>query len=305
MANGVHAASLLRQELCARNQAFAVQNGLAHVESYGGMPVIVYEPTANGSRHGNFLDASYKAILDRPDWRRRLNKVHAQAKQALPRCERGWKELDSSMSSDALLMNIFCHPGGVDSSAIHSLLGVDIAADPEFGFKARVPLTSGLADRTEVDMKFGDLLVEAKLTECDFQRGEEATMLSYRDFKEVFDPKLLPRVAVRTPQGIPPARRKQFASYQLLRNVLAAYANDCSFCVLLDARRPDLLESWYAIMRCVRISALRLRCKALTWQELSSLLAPPLCHFLDTKYGIVPPGRAASSCGIRLDSAFE
>jgi hypothetical protein len=195
IASGAFCASLLRQELCARNRAFALENGLAHVESYGGMPVIVYEPTADGVQHGNFLDASYAAILARPEWKRRLNKVHAQAKRALPKCERGWKELDSSMSSDALLMNIFCYPGVIESPAVRSLLGVDAADPPQFGFRARVPFKTGLVDRTEVDMRLGDLLVEAKLTESDFQSKDASTMLRYRDFEEVFEVKMLPRAA--------------------------------------------------------------------------------------------------------------
>jgi len=58
--------------------------------------------------------------------------------------------------------------------------------------------------------------------------------------------------------------------------VLAAYAAGLSFCVIADARRQDLLEAWYAIMRCVHDADLRTRCKVLTWQELSSALPPKL-----------------------------
>src|SRR5947209_11371597 len=32
-------------------------------------------------------------------------------------------------------------------------------------------------------------------------------------------------------------------------------------CVLLDARRPELIEAWYAVMKCVRIADLSTRCK--------------------------------------------
>ena len=39
-----------------------------------------------------------------------------------------------------------------------------------------------------------------------------------------------------------------YASYQLIRNVLAAYATGCSFCVIHDERRPDLREEWFQIM---------------------------------------------------------
>ena len=43
------------------------------------------------------------------------------------------------MSSDALLMNIFCTPGVVESAALRRL-GVEAEAQPVFGWKARVPL---------------------------------------------------------------------------------------------------------------------------------------------------------------------
>jgi hypothetical protein len=76
-------------------------------------------------------------------------------------------------------------------------------------------------------------------------------------------------------------------SYQLLRNVLAAYALNLQFCVLIDARRPDLLEQWYEIIRCVVPIDLRTRCKVLTWQELACCLPATLERFLSIKYGIV------------------
>ena len=36
-----------------------------------------------------------------------------------------------------------------------------------------------------------------------------------------------------------------YAGYQLIRNVLAAYAQEGSFCVIHDERRPDLREAWF------------------------------------------------------------
>ncbi len=68
---------------------------------------------------------------------------------------------------------------------------------PEFGWKARVPLKSGLVDRTEVDLRLGSLLVEAKLTEADFQTRKAPVVEGYRDFDAVFDRDLLPRVEIR------------------------------------------------------------------------------------------------------------
>jgi hypothetical protein len=276
-------AAHLRQELSARNTMYATLRRLTHVSSYGGIPVIVYEPCSDGERHGNFLDASYSAILNQPEWKRRLRKIHSQAARSLPQSERTWKELDSCMSSDALLMNVFCHPRTLKKLRLYSVLGVDIGEIPQFGFPARVPLRGGRSDRTEVDMKFGGLLVESKLTESDFQTKSVEVVGSYRDLEEVFECKELPKL------------RGQYVSYQLIRNVLAAHALRLAFCVLLDARRPDLIEAWYAVMRCIRISDLRTRCKVLTWQELSEVLPPAVQHFLNLKYGIVHTGCAPSN----------
>jgi len=264
----------LRNELAVRNRAYAARMNLGACETYGEQPVICYMPTADGRSHGNFLPQTYRAILANQNWRMRLNKVHTQARTSLPKTEHRWKELDSSNSSDALLMNVFCCPEVRNNYTLFSLLGVERDVQPEFGVRARVPLVNGRADRTEVDMRLGELLVEAKLTESDFQRGRTAAVESYRDFNDVFERRLLPRDG------------EYFLSYQLIRNVLAAYAHECSFCVISDARRPDLREAWYAIMRAVRPVELRVRCKMITWQELSAVLTDRLRSYLAEKYGI-------------------
>jgi hypothetical protein len=154
------------------------------------------------------------------------------------------------------------------------LLGTEIGQIPQFGFMPRIPLVSGAVERTEVDMKLGEVLFEAKLTEGDFQTQEARIVGQYRDLKAVFECRKLPR------------RGKNYASYQLLRKVLAAHALNLSFCVLLDARRQDLLEQWYRVMRCMRSTTLRTRCKVLTWQELAVCLPAALRKFLLVKYGI-------------------
>ena len=84
--------------------------------------------------------------------------------------------------------------------------------------------------------------------------------------------------------------RDSYASYQLLRNVLAARATDSRFCVIADARRPDLREQWFAVMRCVRDYHVRLRCQMLTWQEIAAILPHALRLWLEEKYGIFAPG---------------
>jgi hypothetical protein len=317
-------ATQLRWELARRNRNYA--RGRAHVESFGNAPVIVYEP--DGGRHGNFFDSAYAAILERPEWMRRFDKIHAQAARSLPKPQsdiaRRWRELDSSMSSDALLMNVFCTPGVAESRAVRAMLDVDDDAEAIFGWKARVPLANGRFDRTEVDLRFGSLLAEAKLTEADFQSRSAAIVESYRDFDEVFDRERLPRTEIATTRWVRasefPENASQelesfvgdptlfspvessfrtpgeegYAGYQLIRNVLAAHAEGASFCVIHDQRRPDLREAWFEVMTAVKSAELRTRLKVLTWQELAALLPDALQEFLDLKYGIVAPGREAS-----------
>jgi hypothetical protein len=333
-------ASELRRELGLRNRQWA--RARAHVESYGTPPVIVYPPESG--RHGNFFDPAYAAIAARPEWMRRFDKIHPREK-SLPKAEsaRRWRELDSSMSSDALLMNVFCTPGVAQSPALRRALGADGDEPPVFGWKARVPLRNGHFDRTEVDMRLGSLLLEAKLTEGDFQTKAAAVVEGYRDFDLAFDRERLPRVLLATkrrreatefpedysqeaeeagseadePAGIDaidlsslllqtaPFRAASnstgeeagYASYQLIRNALAAYALGCSFCVVHDERRPDLREAWFEVMAAVKSAEMRVRLKVLTWQELAAMLPEDLQEFLDRKYGIVAPGRMASATG--------
>jgi hypothetical protein len=319
-AESVWYASQLRAELLGRSRRHA--RGRSHVESYGSPPVVVFAPE-NG-RHGNFFPPAYTAITQNPTWVRRFDKVHAQAARCLPKAERRWRELDSSMSSDALLMNVFCAPGAAESVAVRHMLGVEAGATPEFGWKARVPLKNDRFDRTEVDLRFGTLLVEAKLTEGDFQTCATSVVEAYRDFDEIFDRDLLPRIdlPVARPRRqsefpedysqefeseigdpdtcavidelVPAPTAPGYACYQLIRNVLAAHAAGNSFCVLHDARRPDLREEWYRVMAAVKVVELRARLKVLTWQELAQHLPVELQEFLDRKYGIVAPGRDPS-----------
>lgn len=316
-------ATQLRHELAARNRIYARNH--AHVESYGASPVIVYEPE-NG-RHGNFHPPAYAAITACSDWFRRFDKIHAQG-CSLPRplldSTRRWRELDSCMSSDALLMNILCTPGVAESPAVRGLLGIDDhAAEPVFGVRARVPLANGRFDRTEVDLHWGGLLAEAKLTESDFQVAKPEVVHAYRDFEAVFDTDLLPTVEIPVARrrssaefpedysqdevrvapedwqptllDVPRATTPGYAGYQLIRNVLAAHSLGLSFCVLHDERRPDLREDWFAVLAAVRSAELRVRLKVLTWQEFAEVLPDDLQAFLDVKYGIVPPGQFPSS----------
>ncbi len=268
-------AAALRRELADRAQQFAEAHGLAYTLSYGEAPIVCFAPYADGSRHGNFLNQSHRAIRADSAWNKRLTKVHTQGHRSLPRTDRGrWMELDTSASSDALLMNIFCHPDLLRKSGVPSFLGVEPGAPCCFGYRARVPLANGRFDRTEIDLRIGDLLIEAKLTEADFQSADKNVLLNYRDFSDLFDRKCLPQT------------KDCYRSYQLLRNVLAAHALQCSFSVLVDARRPDLVDAWYEVMKCVKPVELRTKLRISTWQELAAATPKRVRAFLEAKYGI-------------------
>jgi hypothetical protein len=268
-------AGTLRRDLSARNQQLAITSGSVHELTTGEMPSVIFG--RNQSRqHGNFHPSSYRNICANPSWAHRLTKVHTASRKALPTAGWRWMELDCANSSDALLMNIFCYQRRVINRALSSTLGVAAGLAPEFGFRPGIPLRDGKTDRTEIDMKLGDLMAEAKLTETDFQKAPAGMIERYRDIEEVFDPIELPRSG------------NIVCGYQLIRGVLAAYATGGSFCVFCDARRPDLVENWYSVMRAVRSSVLRCRLQLLTWQELTASLPRPLQQFLATKYGITP-----------------
>src|SRR5437870_8618129 len=78
-------AGMLRQELAARNHAFATMYKLPHGTGYGEIPGVLYRPSECGQRHGNFVQASYRAILKKPECRRRLQKVHSGGKRVFPK----------------------------------------------------------------------------------------------------------------------------------------------------------------------------------------------------------------------------
>ena len=154
-------------------------------------------------------------------------------------------------------------------------------------------------------MQWGELLVEAKLTESDFQTCKENVVEAYRDFDDVFDRGMLPTVEIsvgrrkletefpedysqveilgpaacgRTVVELPRESITGYESYQLIRNVLATHALGASFCVIHDERRPDLREAWFRVMSTVRSAELRTRLKVLTWQELWLWFCRMICR---------------------------
>jgi len=305
-------ASLLRHDLNARAQHLAATGHLLNEQTTGNQPSIIFGRDEQ-SRHGNFHPESYAAICANPDWARRLTKVHTAHRRVRARADWPWMELDCANSSDALLMNIFCHPqvfhGNTLAAPVANLLGVEPSTQLDFGIRPGVPLRNGLKDRTEIDLQLGNLFVEAKLTETGFQNAKPSLIERYRDLETVFEIDRLPRKILHSPATHPPTEdftqiedsieqqpplspasttsRTLIQGYQLIRNVLAAYASEASFCVLCDTRRHDLIETWYAVLSAVHRPTFAARLKLLTWQELATTLPKELRQFLDTKYGIV------------------
>ncbi len=271
----------LRRELSSRNLKLA--EAMVHESTFSAIPSVLYQEVHG--EHGNFLPASYRRICASPDWRRRLKKCYTASRRVARSNDRTRQELDCAVSSDALLMNIFCYPGVTHRRALCSLLGTNPGVRPQFGVKPGIPLARGLADRTEIDMSLDHLFVEAKLTETGFQNARPGLVARYKDFDAVFDADALPIA-----DGV-------FHSYQLIRGVLAAHHGQRTFLVLCDGRRTDLKEAWYRVVCAVRGCDLKSRLAILTWQELAAVLPTKLQKFLEEKYGIV-----SAPCAIRLNS---
>jgi len=265
-------ASQLRRMLAHRGQARS--HRFAHEASFSDVPSYLFHEE-NG-RHGNFHPSSYRAILDSPDWYARLQKRYTGGRSIPRRHDRDRSELDCANSSDALLMNIFCYPGLSNRAGLCRLLDIEQGSQPQFGFKPGIPMKNGRGERTEIDMSLGRLLVEAKLTESNFQIVSEKRLLRYPGIEETFDPSELP------------ISNSKVQSYQLIRGVLAAQHLDRPFLVLSDSRRVDLHERWFDVIKAVRNCELRSRLILLTWQELCAVLPASLQLFLRANYGIDP-----------------
>ncbi len=246
---------------------------MRHEVTFGRVPSVIYADDDQGS-HGNFVPASYRRILANPAWATRLAKTYTGGAQ-LPRArDRRRSELECAASSDALLMNIFCYPGSLRRKRVCECLGVDPGLLPAFGVRAQLAMRGGEVDRTEFDMELGDLWIEAKLTEGGFGRAGRERMLRYTGMDKMFDLDELPKGAAH------------FAGYQVVRGLLAAVQHQRRYLVLLDARRADLEEICFRVLRSARDAEARSRFRLVTWQELAAALPPALQRFLVEKYGI-------------------
>lgn len=260
----------LRREISARNLQRVAH--FDHELTFGGMPNVIYREREGV--HGNFLTASYKRICANPAWARRLEKTYTSSARVPRQWDRKRGELECASSSDALLMNVFCYPRFLWRPEVCSLLGVECGLQPEFGVRAGIAMRRGEVDRTELDMRLGSLMVEAKLTESGFGTATRSRLLRYVAVMDVFDLEDLPW------------RDDRVSGYQLIRGVLAAQAEEARFVVLCDRRRVDLLETWFRVLRAVKRADVRSQMALLHWQELAEVAPPAVREFLAGKYGI-------------------
>jgi hypothetical protein len=243
------------------------------MKSLGPTPTIMFECHSGGACHGDFQDASYQAILGRPDLAARLAKSHPQRGALLADRKEDAMELDSSNSSDALLLTCFCHPGAA-AGIFGALLPELPTGDPEFGVPGCVSLKNGKRDQTEIDMWAGKVIFEGKLTEADFTQRPKPHVERYESFSRVFDTRLLPQTT------------EAYIAYQLIRNVLAAAEHGYHFMLICDARRPDQLREWWRVHGAILDADVRASCGFLLWQEIAIVCPPPLRQFLKEKYGL-------------------
>lgn len=212
----------------------------------------------------NFKADTYESIKKNPDWDKRLNKPHSQVPPAL--------EVQSSNSSDALLMNFFCNPKFTEWKGPKIIFKVDEFDFFEFGWNPNF-INENNPYRTEIDLKFNDIIIEAKLTEADFQVKNKEVVERYENLEIVFDKDLLPVNS-----------NGNYLTYQLIRNILTAHKYNYRFILLVDESRIDLIRDFYQTTLAIKDNDLKRKIEFITWQELASKVGKELREYISSKY---------------------
>lgn len=200
------------------------------------------------------------------EWSERLSKPHQNVE--------GAKEFQSTNSSDALLMSVFCHPQIFKWKGIRQLFGLESEKpELEFGYRPIVKKDGEAQERTEIDMVLDDLYVEAKLTEESFTEKEKEEVEKYSRFSEIFDIQRLPQSDTH------------YRNYQIIRNILAARQKNKSHILLCDQRRGDLVRSYLDTVNCIKEPSDRKKCRVIFWQEIASLAGKDMKDWLWSRYG--------------------
>ena len=247
-------------KLSAQNYAF--ENNMPYEER---VTAILFRNIAD-----NFYPESYQNIMQHPDWQQRTRKPHPNVPNLC--------EMQSSNSSDALLMNIFCHPRLLEWNSLRELLGTDLNASPVFGFHAEASINQGGKDRTEIDMVLPGLFVAAKYTEEDFTCEDAQVVARYYQFEKVFHSEALSRVG---------EKNESYDNCQLIRNLIAAREHQVSHALFCNQNRRDLIRRYYETVACLRDVEFRKRCRVFTWQEIMEHIDDNLADWVETRYGLI------------------
>ncbi len=221
----------------------------------------------------SFHPDSWNEIKSKKKYNDRIKKTHSNVGT-------GILEMQSSNSSDALAMNIFCYPKIKEWKGIANLFGLESITDIEFGIKPNIHKTETKEEKTEIDLVLHNadekVYCECKLTESDFTSKEKEEVLKYKEFHNIFEASYLPQTD------------KEFNNYQLIRNILAAEQKKTKFVLICDMRRPDLAREFYRTVRCIKDSYIELRnsCEIIYWQDIANVSGQELKEFLFEKYGM-------------------
>ncbi|MBM4158540.1 MAG: hypothetical protein FJ216_07150 [Ignavibacteria bacterium] len=197
-----------------------------------------------------------------------MKKKHPQVK--------GHCELQSSNSSDALLMSIFAHPDLPKWKGMGNLLGTGRINNIDFGVKYKLKKSNNKEKKaTEFDMVINNCYIfESKLTEKDFTNKNHKEVEKYDYFDNTFYKSFLKQT------------KRGYENYQIIRNILALQERFNRFVLLCDERRPDLIIRFYETVKCIRDISIRNKCKVITWQQVAFVCRKNLKKFLEQKYGI-------------------
>jgi len=221
---------------------------------------VIFKNEANA-----FCPTSFNFISKNADWLARTKKPHQNVADIM--------EMQSSNSSDALLMSIFCHPKIASWKGVRDILSFE-PVNPIFGFKALVEKEGTNGDMTEIDMAIGDHFVEAKLTEKDFTDKNVADVMKYKNLSLHFHADCLQ------------IHNDRYQNYQIIRNLLAAIQHGKRHMLLCDERRPDLVRRYMETVCCLQNQHQRRSCRVVFWQELQRACGKDLGSFLNSRYGI-------------------
>src|SRR5690554_1568146 len=170
----------------------------------------------------SFHPDTFVNICKNSEYKKRLNKIHSNVPE--------YKEMQSSNSSDALLMNIFAHPKIKEWKSLRDLISIGQSDNIEFGWN---PVFANEKNyKTEIDMKIGNSIFEAKLIEKDFNQKKLKIVLAYSNIENIIDLKDL-------------TNNEIVSNYQLIRNLLTAEKYDYKFNLLIDGTRTDLIREFY------------------------------------------------------------